>query len=154
MEPMPEPRTRMVTVLLTDVEGSTALWEHDPAAMRQALAQHDSLLADGVRQRGGVVVKSRGEGDSIFAVFDAASEAVAAAVALQLALHVVAWPTPTPLKVRMALCTGEAEWRDGDYFGPVINRCARLREAAHGEQILLAQSTAELVQESLPVGVV
>ncbi|HZO30166.1 MAG TPA: adenylate/guanylate cyclase domain-containing protein, partial [Chloroflexota bacterium] len=151
---MSEPRTRTVTFLLTDVEGSTALWEQDPATMRQALIQHDALLADGVREHDGAVVKSRGEGDSIFAVFEAASAAVAAAVALQLALQSASWPTATPLKVRMALCTGEAEWRDGDYFGPVVNRCARLREAAHAGQILAAQATVEMARESLPDGVV
>src|SRR3954452_18111583 len=84
MEPMPEPRTRTVTFLLTDVEGSTALWEQDTAAMHQALGQHDAWLADGVAEHGGVVVKSRGEGGSVFAVFDAASKAVGSGVALQL----------------------------------------------------------------------
>jgi predicted ATPase/class 3 adenylate cyclase/DNA-binding CsgD family transcriptional regulator len=150
---MAEPRTRTVTFLLTDVEESTPLWEQSPAAMRQALGRHDAIIADGVAEHGGVVVKSRGEGDSIFAVFEAAREAVAASVALQSRLQAVAWPTPTALRVRMALATGEAEWRDGDYFGPVVNRCARMRAAAHGGQILAAQATVDLVHEALPDGV-
>src|SRR3954453_3008535 len=154
VELMAEPRTRTVTFLLTDVEGSTALWEQNPAAMRQALGQHDRLIVESVADLGGGVGKRRGEGDSIFAVFEGASEAVAAAAALQASLLRLAWPTVAPLKVRMALCTGEAEWRDGDFFGPPVNRCARLRAAAHGGQILLAQSTAELVQESLPASIV
>ena len=150
---MAEPRTRTVTFLLTDVEGSTALWEADPAAMRQALARHDALLADGIAEHGGVVVKSRGEGDSVFAVFDMASDAVTAAVELQASLQAAAWPTAAPLRVRMALHTGEAQWRDGDYFGPAVNRCARLRAAAHGGQILLSQATADLLRDSQTDGV-
>jgi predicted ATPase/class 3 adenylate cyclase/DNA-binding CsgD family transcriptional regulator/tetratricopeptide (TPR) repeat protein len=145
---MAEPRTRTVTFLLTDVEGSTAFWEQNAAAMRQALDCHDALLVDGITAHGGVVVKSRGEGDSVFAVFDAASDAVTAAVALQASLQAASWPTTAPLRVRMALHTGEAQSRDGDYFGPVVNRCARLRAAAHGGQIVLSQATADLIRDS------
>jgi class 3 adenylate cyclase len=79
---MAEPSTKTVTFLLTDIEGSTALWEQDPAVMRRALARHDALVAAGIARHGGAVVKSRGEGDSIFAVFGGASDALGAAVAL------------------------------------------------------------------------
>jgi predicted ATPase/class 3 adenylate cyclase/DNA-binding CsgD family transcriptional regulator/uncharacterized protein HemY len=150
---MAEPRTRTVTFLLTDVEGSTALWETDPAAMRQALAHHDALIETSIVEHGGLVVKSRGEGDSVFAVFGGARDAIGAASALQVAFQTVAWPTPAPLRVRMAVDTGEAQVRDGNYFGPVVNRCARLRAAAHGGQILLSQATTDLVRDVLPEGV-
>src|SRR5260370_341466 len=107
-------------------EGATRLWEQQPEAMRAALARHDALLAAGIQQHEGQVVKSRGEGDSLFAVFARATDALAAAADLQQALIAAAWPTADPLRVRMALHTGEAELRDGDYFGPAVNRCARL----------------------------
>jgi predicted ATPase/class 3 adenylate cyclase len=149
---MANPPSGTVTFLLTDVEGSTVLWEQHPEAMRIALARHDALLTAGIEAHGGVVVKSRGEGDSVFAVFSRASDAMAAAADLQRALHAEAWPTRTPLRVRMALHTGEAELRDGDYFGSAVNRCARLRAAGHGGQVLLSQPTSELVREALPIG--
>ena len=145
--------TGTVTFLLTDVEGSTILWEQRPEAMRQALTRHDALLTSEIHRHGGVVVKSRGEGDSVFAVFARASDAVAAAAELQRALRVEPWPTATPLRVRMALHTGEAAVRDGDYYGASVNRCARLRAAAHGGQILLAQPTYDLVRDAPPTGV-
>src|SRR6516225_10103901 len=98
---MPDLPTGTVTFLFTDVEGSTRLWEQDPAAMRAATARHDALVEEIVSDRGGMVVRPRGEGDSRFAVFARASDAVAAAVALQVALHAETWPTPTPMRVRM-----------------------------------------------------
>src|SRR5215217_2881215 len=92
-----------VTFLLTDVEGSTALWEEAPEAMRQALARHDGVLTAGIELYGGIVVKNRGEGDSLFAVFARASDAITATASLQRALYAEAWPTATPLRVRMAV---------------------------------------------------
>ena len=141
-----------VTFLLTDVEGSTALWERDPEAMRRALARHDTLIGAGIECRGGVVVKHRGEGDSVFAVFARVSDAVAAAADLQRALQAEPWPIPALLRVRMALHTGEAELRESDYYGVAVNRCARLRSAGHGGQILLSEATAAIARESLPEG--
>src|ERR687883_302169 len=126
--------TGTVTFLFTDIQGSTALWEQHPQAMRLALARHDALVEASGAQHGGTVVRPRGEGDSRFAVFARATAAVAAAAALQQALYAEPWPTPTPLRVRMALHTGEADLRDGDYYGTAVNRCARLRAAAHGGQ--------------------
>src|SRR5919206_2773473 len=134
--------TGTVTFLLTDIAGSPRLWEQHPAAMRQALVRHDALVETVVVEHGGVVVRPRGEGDSRFAVFPRATEAVAAAAALQQALHAEPWPTSTPFRVRMALHTGEADLRDGDYYGTAVNRCARLRAAGHGGQILLSLATA------------
>ncbi len=146
---MPDLPTGTVTFLFTDVEGSTRLWEQHPAAMRQALARHDAIVETEVARHGGVVVRPRGEGDSRFAVFARASDAVAAAVAIQQALHGETWPLPTPLRVRMALHTGEADLRDGDYYGSAVNRCARLRAVAHGGQALLSGVTARLAGAAL-----
>jgi predicted ATPase/class 3 adenylate cyclase len=149
---MPELPMGTVTFLFTDVEGSTRLWEEQPMRMPAALARHDALIEDEVERHGGVVVRPRGEGDSRFAVFARATEAVAAAVAIQQALHVEMWPLPTPLRVRMALHTGEADLRGGDYYGSAVNRCARLRAIAHGGQTLLSQATYDLVRDALPSG--
>ena len=92
-----------VTFLLTDIEGSTRLWETMPDAMEVALERHNRLLADVIGSRGGVVVTSRGEGDSVFAVFSSAVAAVGAAGACQLRLNGEAWPAGAGLRVRMGL---------------------------------------------------
>src|SRR4051812_5339716 len=139
-----------VTFLLTDVEGSTALWEEAPEAMRSALARHDALFEQAVQGHGGVHIRPRGEGDSRFAVFTSAPDAVAAAIAVQRALVAEPWPTPRPIKVRMGVHTGEAELRDRDYYGSTVNRCARLRGIGHGGQVLLSNATAALVREAMP----
>ena len=150
---MPDLPSGTVTILFTDVEGSTRLWEQSPAAMGEALARHDALIEGIVEHHGGALVRPRGEGDSRFAVFARASDAVAAAAEVQRALHAEPWPTPTPLRVRAALHTGDAELRQGDYYGTAVNRCARLRAAAHGGQALLSSATHGLVCEQPPPGV-
>jgi class 3 adenylate cyclase len=114
--------TGTVTFLFTDVEGSTRLWEQDPAAMRAATARHDALVGAIIGDNGGVLVCPRGEGDSRFAVFARASDAVAAAAALQIALSAEVWVTPQPLRLRIAVLTGEADLRESDYYGPAVNR--------------------------------
>src|SRR3712207_4041435 len=139
-----------VTFLLTDVEGSTALWEEAPEAMRAALARHDVLFEDAISAHGGIHIRPRGEGDSRFAVFASAPDAVAAALAIQRAFEAEDWPTPRPIQVRLGVHTGEAELRDGDYYGAAVNRCARLRGIGHGGQILLSEMTAALVRDALP----
>lgn len=141
-----------VTFLLTDVEGSTALWDEAPEAMRVALARHDALFDDAVVRHGGTHIRPRGEGDSRFAVFSLAPDAVAAAVAIQRAFTAEAWPTPRPIRVRLGVHTGEADLRDGDYYGSAVNRCARLRGIGHGGQILLSDATTALVREAMPDG--
>src|SRR5438552_2643411 len=120
----------VVTFLLTDVVGSTKLWEDDASAMAQAVARHDALVRSAVEAFGGVVLKQRGEGDSTFSVFMRATDAVAAARALRRSLASEAWPTRAPITARMATHTGEAIEMEGDYFGPAVNRVARLREMA------------------------
>ncbi|MEB3020790.1 BTAD domain-containing putative transcriptional regulator [Mycolicibacter sp. MYC098] len=146
--------TRAVTFLLTDIEGSTAAWEADAKAMAAALARHDELVEQVVTSRGGRLIKTRGEGDATFSVFERPSGAAAAAIELQDAIRCEPWLLRDPMRVRVALHTGEVELRDGDYFGRAVNRVARLRSLAAGGQILCSGATAELVIDTLPDDVV
>jgi class 3 adenylate cyclase len=149
--------TGTLTFLFTDIEGSTALWEQQPEAARDALIRHDALVEQIVAAHAGQVVRPRGEGDSRFAVFGRATDALVAACALQWAIHGEPWGTPTPLRVRIAIHTGEVEHTQdasgSDYYGSAVNRCARLRAVAHGGQILLSDVTQQLAREHLPAGV-
>ena len=124
----------VVTFLFTDVEGSTRRWESDAQAMRAALVVHDKVLRTAIEGHGGFLFKHTGDG--VCATFSSPKSAVDAAVAAQRALQ---------LPVRMGISTGEAELREGDYFGAVLNRAARVMAAGHGGQILLADSTASLL---------
>jgi predicted ATPase/class 3 adenylate cyclase len=142
--------TGTVTFLFTDIEGSTKLWEQHPEAMRLALARHDALLRAALQSHGGHVFKSMG--DQFCAAFATAPDALAAALTAQRALCAEPWGEVGPVRVRMALHTGAAEQRDGDYFGPPLNRVARLLEAAHGGQVLVSLATEELVREALLPG--
>jgi predicted ATPase/class 3 adenylate cyclase/Tfp pilus assembly protein PilF len=139
-----------VTFLLTDIQGSTALWESEPESMRAAVVRHDAILSGVISACGGSLLKSRGEGDSTFSVFEHAAHAVTAALAVQRALAAEPWPTSREILVRIAMHTGEADLRDGDYFGTVVNRTARLRSIGHGGQTLLSAATRDLVAETLP----
>jgi class 3 adenylate cyclase len=147
---MPGLPSGTVTFLLSDVEGSTALWEDAPEAMRTALARHDALFEGAVVGHGGVHIRPRGEGDSRFAAFSSAPDAVASAIVIQRALASEPWPTPRPIAVRIGIHTGEAQLREGDYYGSAVNRCARLRGIGHGGQILVSETTASLVRDDLP----
>jgi DNA-binding SARP family transcriptional activator/tetratricopeptide (TPR) repeat protein len=140
----------VVTFLLTDIVSSTPMWEQHPKTMADTVARHDELLYAAVTAHGGTVLKARGEGDSIFSVFARATDALDAALSAQQAMVSEPWPESTPLSVRMALHTGEAFERDGDYYGPTVNRAARIRGLAAGGQILLSHSTGELVRDDLP----
>ena len=124
--------SRAVTFLLTDIEGSTAAWETDADAMAAALARHDELVEQVVTSRGGRLIKTRGEGDATFSVFERPSAAAAAAIELQDAISHEPWALREPMRIRVALHTGEVELRDGDYFGRAVNRAARLRSLAGG----------------------
>ncbi len=144
--------TGVVTFLLTDIEGSTSLWESEPATMKTALERHDAIVASEVARFDGSLLRSKGEGDSTFSVYQDASNAVAAAAAIRVALAIERWATSVPIRVRMAIHTGRTHERDRDYYGPVVNRCARLRAGAHGGQIIMSETTAELAGDSLPEG--
>jgi predicted ATPase/class 3 adenylate cyclase len=136
-----------VTFLFTDIEGSTGLWESAPEAMRVALQRHDELLRSAIESARGYVFKT--VGDAFCAAFTSARDAVEAAGAAQQALQTESWPEQARLRVRMALHTGECEERDSDYFGPAVNRTARLEATAHGGQVVVSQGTAVLVRDAL-----
>jgi predicted ATPase/class 3 adenylate cyclase len=139
------------TFLFTDIEGSTRLWETHAAAMGTALAQHDRLLRSAIETLGGSVIKTTGDG--ILAVFDGPVAAVDAALAAQRALRDATWGETGPLRVRMALHSGSAESRDGDYFGPALNRVARILAIAHGGQVVCSSVAAVLARDQLPESV-
>src|SRR5215472_8129811 len=135
----------IATFLLTDIEGSTRLWESVPDAMTEALERHNRLLTDVIEDHGGVVVTSRGEGDSFFTVFPSAVAAVEAAGACQLRLGSEPWPAGATLRVRMGLHTGEARAEGSERVDHApINRCARVKGAAHGGQVLVTKTTSDL----------
>jgi predicted ATPase/class 3 adenylate cyclase len=138
------------TFLFTDIEGSTRLWEEHAAAMGAALAQHDRLLRSSIEADGGSVIKTTGDG--MLAIFADPVAAVDAALSAQRALRDATWGATGPLRVRMALHAGSAEARDGDYFGPALNRVARLLAIAHGGQVICSAIAAVLTRDRLPAG--
>jgi class 3 adenylate cyclase len=140
-----------ITLLFTDVEGSTRLWEAERDAMAAALRRHDEILRDAIEQVGGYVFKT--VGDSFCAAFSAARAGLDAALAAQQDLAAQSWPTSRPIVVRMGLHAGVCEERDGDYFGPAVNRAARLLAVAKGGQVLLSGVAAELLSDELPENV-
>nr|MBA2521323.1 adenylate/guanylate cyclase domain-containing protein [Chloroflexia bacterium] len=148
---MSEREAEKVTLLFSDIEGSTRRWEHHPRAMAVALARHDALLRAAILDHGGTVFKT--VGDAFCAVFATAEAAMRAAVAAQRALAAESWVEIGGLRVRIAIHTGEAERRDNDYFGPSVNRVARLLGAAYGGQVLISGRVAELVQEQPLAGI-
>src|SRR5829696_6599609 len=145
---MAEPHTGNITFLFTDVEGSTSLWERTPKAMSEALSRHDEIMRTAIEAHNGHVFKT--VGDAFHATFSAAPDALEAALEAQRALLHEAWDLTGPLRVRMALHTGVAEERGGDFFAPSLNRGAGLLSAGHGGQILLSLATQELVRDRLP----
>jgi class 3 adenylate cyclase len=144
--------TGTVTFCLSDIEGSTAMWDAEPVAMAAALVRHDELITTCVETVGGRLLKSMGEGDSTVSVFHSAPQALQAALAATRALADESWPGGLVIAVRFSLHTGEAERRGADYFGATVNLAARLRAEADGGQILLSSVTSELVVDHLPDG--
>jgi DNA-binding SARP family transcriptional activator len=145
--------TGVVSFLLTDIEGSSSLWEADHEAMAAALELHDELIARTADAHAGRLLKTKGEGDATVTAFRRSSDAVAAAVDIQEALGAASWPAGLDLRVRIALHTGEAHERAGDYFGPALNRAARLRALTRGGRTVVSRATAEIVRDRLPRGV-
>jgi len=136
-----------VTFLFTDIEGSTRLWQAAPEAMRKALERHDSILRSTIDGHGGYVFSTGGDGFGV--AFARTADAVAAAADAQAALGVEPWPGGAQIRVRMGLHTGEAEERDGDYFGAAVNRTARLMAVGHGGQVLCSSATAEVMGDEV-----
>src|SRR5947208_2826031 len=128
-----------VTFLFTDMEGSTRAWEAHPKETRVALQRHDEIVAKAIEANRGTIILERGEGDSVFAVFERASDAVAAACELQLALGKEEWPSEMPLRVSVGIHTGQG---NADYRSDHVNRAARLRTIGHGQQIVRSGLTA------------
>ena len=151
-EPPADLPSGVVTFVLTDIQGSSGMWEADFHAMAAALEEHDGLVARIAEAHDGSLLKTKGEGDSTLTVFPRASDAVAAAAELHTLLAEVEWPLGPGPRVRVAVYTGEAHERDGDYFGPALNRAARLRSPAHAGAALVSQATAEIVRDRLPPG--
>ncbi|MGK2947136.1 MAG: NB-ARC domain-containing protein [Acidimicrobiales bacterium] len=145
---MVEPPSGTVTFLFTDIEGSTRHW--DEPSMASALERHDAIVAHAIRSHGGYLVKHTGDG--AMAAFEKAADALASAVAAQRGLAIEPW-VGQPIRARMAIHTGEAEERDGDYFGPTPTLAARLMDVGHGGQVLASRSTEEMVRGRISEGV-
>jgi predicted ATPase/class 3 adenylate cyclase/Tfp pilus assembly protein PilF len=148
---MPELPAGTVTFLFTDVEGSTRRWEQDSPAMLTAVERHFALIAESISKHNGVLFKTIG--DAVQAAFPLALDGVLAAVESQRALSAEDWGSVGPIRVRMALHTGAATPREGDYLAPALNRLARLLTAGAGGQILLTEATRNLVRSLLPADV-
>jgi predicted ATPase/class 3 adenylate cyclase len=144
---MPAP-SGITTFLFTDIEGSSGLWEREPARMHEALACHDAIARAAVVRHGGRVVKTTGDG--VHAVFDDPLDAVVAALEFLQALADPAATGGIVLKVRCGLHAGVEESRDDDFFGRAVNRAARIMSVANGGQVLVSQTVASLVAERLP----
>ena len=141
------PVSSIGTFLITDIEGSTRLWEEHPASMAAALATHDGILRAAVEDRGGVVIKTTGDG--FLARFDEPAVAIDAAISAQRDLAPLTCAPGVPVRVRMALHSGTAQSRGGDYFGPALNRVARLLAIGHGGQVLLSGVTVSLAGDRI-----
>jgi predicted ATPase/class 3 adenylate cyclase len=141
------PPTGTITFLFTDIEGSTRFWEYYPDAMQRTLARHDAVLRHVITTHGGYIFTTAGDAFSV--AFHSPMAAIEAAIEAQRRLAAEKPDEMGRLRVRMALHTGAADERDGDYFGPTLNRCARLLAAGHGGQVLVSLTTGELVRDLL-----
>jgi len=139
------------TFAFTDIEGSTARWERDRVAMQDAVRRHDAIVQAAIAEHGGHVFKTAG--DAFYSAFAAPRDAVAAMLAAQQALSAEDFSAVDGLRVRASIHTGSAEMRGGDYFGPALNKVARLLAIGHGAQVLLTAETAALVDGTLPASV-
>jgi predicted ATPase/class 3 adenylate cyclase len=140
--------SRVTTLLFTDIEGSTRLWEQEGERMSRALAEHDSLSRRAVEGNAGVVVKMTGDG--MYAAFGNPVDALNAMVQLEQGLAELAQQNHIPLRVRSGLHLGIVERRGDDLFGTAVNRAARIMKAAHGGQMLVSQAVVDQVGEQLP----
>ncbi len=147
IEALPE---GIVTFVLTDIEGSSELWDLHPEHMAKALVRHEDVIQEVMHANRGLFLKSRGEGDATLSVFAKATDALTASVSLQRRLANEVWPGDLGLRARVAVHTGEAQIRGGDYFGGTLNRAARIRGLAAGGQVLVSRATHDLVVDVLP----
>lgn len=135
--------TGTVTFLFTDLEQSTRSWEDDTSSMERALARHDEIIRSAADARGGYVFSTGGDGFAI--AFASAEDALGVAAAAQRALAGEKWPGELELRARMGVHTGDAHERDANYYGPSVNRAARVMDAAHGGQILVSDAVARIL---------
>ncbi len=142
------PPSGTISFLFTDIEGSTRFWEHYPDAMQRTLARHDVVLRQVMAEHDGYIFTTAGDAFSV--AFQSPRSSIDAAIECQRRLALDAPDEMGPLRERMVVHTGAADERDGDYFGPTLNRCARLLASAHGGQILVSLTTAELLRDVLP----
>jgi predicted ATPase/class 3 adenylate cyclase len=140
--------TGTVTFLFSDIEGSTVRWEGAPEAMELALARHDELMREVLESHRGYIFKRMG--DAFCVAFSTATDALAAALDAQRGLSAEDFSAVGDIRVRMALHVGQSVERDGDYFGPAVNRVARLLAIGHGDQVLVSGVAADLLQGSMP----
>lgn len=147
---LPQEGAEFLAFLFTDLAGSTQLWERFPQTMSKALERHDAILQEAILSSGGRVVKTTGDG--MMAIFPMAAGGVSASVTAQRSFASEQWPEIGALRVRMGLHVGEAEHRGDDYFGPTVNRTARIMAAGHGGQVLLSSAAAALTSDRLPEG--
>jgi predicted ATPase/class 3 adenylate cyclase len=146
------PNDGILTLLMTDLEGSTASWERAPQAMREAMVRHDEIAGAVVAEFGGRLVKPRGEGDSLFVVFDDPVNAVLAAEGIQSRFAIEEWPSNLRLRTRIGIHSGDVHAVDRDIYGPTVNRTARLRGIGHGGQTLVSKATQLLIASRMPAG--
>jgi predicted ATPase/class 3 adenylate cyclase len=152
LRPAAQPLPRgVITLLFTDIEGSTRLLQRLGDRYAAILADHQRLLRSAFAAWGGHEVATWG--DSFFVVFERAVDAVEAAIAAQRALAAHPWPEATLLRVRMALHTGEPTLSAGEYIGLDVHRAARLCAAGHGGQVLLSQTARDMIASALLEGV-
>jgi class 3 adenylate cyclase len=140
----------LVAFLLSDVAGSARLWEQQAETMSVSMRTHDRVVHAAVTENEGRIFKSLGDG--FYAVFSRVSDALSAAIAIHGRLESAEWNQLSPLRLRMAIHCGTAEERDDDYFGPTVNRAARLVGLALPGQLLLSRAAFALVEDSLPTG--
>ena len=152
----PEPSSALprgtVTFMLTDVEGSTRLFAQHREQAARALRRQEELIATAVPAARGTLLQERGEGDSTFALFARATDALACALEVQRAMEHEDWPGGLQVRVRVGLHAGEADPGESDWRGVGVNRCARIRALAHGGQVLVSASVRELAGDDLPAG--
>ena len=141
----------IVVFLFTDIEASTRRWEADQEAMAADLARHDALVLEAAGSHGGEAFSHTGDGFCI--AFPTGRAALEAAVTVQRRLLGETWSSPDPLRARMALHAGAAQRRAGNWFGPTLNRTARLLATAAGSQVICSQVAADLSHDDLPPGV-
>jgi predicted ATPase/class 3 adenylate cyclase len=140
--------TGTVTFLFSDIEGSTERWERDRELMASAIARHDALVRAAFETHQAYVFKTMG--DAFCAAFARPEDAIAAALEAQRAIAAEDFSAVGGVHVRMALHTGSATERDGDYFGPAVNRVARILTIGHGGQVLVSGTSADLLQGVMP----